>query len=131
MIRALSTSRSRRGGYDRLVDHQLQPTGNDDEDFSKAKLKRVNSVPSWKPNFGSLKDASQPPQAAAGTPTLPPNFPAKSVKKASKSHPIFGLFDLRSKKKATSKPEFGRYLEYLKEGGMWDAKSNQPVMYFK
>nr|AFK36176.1 unknown [Lotus japonicus] len=48
-----------------------------------------------------------------------------------KSHPIFSLFEFRRKKKATAKPEFARYLEYMKEGGMWDVNSNQPVIYFK
>nr|GMC59887.1 protein Shroom-like [Ipomoea batatas] len=43
---------------------------------------------------------------------------AKKADKASKIHPIFSLFDGRRKsKKVTSRPEFSRYVQYLKEGG--------------
>nr|GMC99096.1 uncharacterized protein LOC109177565 [Ipomoea batatas]GMD00847.1 uncharacterized protein LOC109177565 [Ipomoea batatas] len=49
------------------------------------------------------------------------NFPAKSqakqVRKVSKILPIFSVFDGRKKKKATARPEFSRYLEYVREGG--------------
>ncbi|KAL2348548.1 hypothetical protein Fmac_002548 [Flemingia macrophylla] len=48
-----------------------------------------------------------------------------------KSHPLFSFFDLRRKKKTTSRPEFARYLEYVKEGGMWDLNTNKPVIYYK
>jgi hypothetical protein len=42
------------------------------------------------------------------------------------------LFDFgKKKKKASSKPEFARYVEYMKEGGMWDLESNKPVIYYK
>ncbi|XP_071708524.1 uncharacterized protein [Rutidosis leptorrhynchoides] len=54
----------------------------------------------------------------------------KQVKKASKVHPMFSLFERRSRKKnATAKPEFSRYLQYLKEGGVWDSNSSKPVIY--
>lgn len=55
----------------------------------------------------------------------------KQVKKVSKVHPFFSLFERKKnrKKKATAKPEFSRYMQYLKEGGVWDAKSNKPVIY--
>uniref|UniRef100_A0A7N0UW76 Uncharacterized protein n=1 Tax=Kalanchoe fedtschenkoi TaxID=63787 RepID=A0A7N0UW76_KALFE len=125
MIRALSTNRSRRG-YDRLeADHQLQQN-EDGGDENVSKLKRVTSLPAWKTFGGASKHASSEPAPPQ------PNGLAKSVsKKVSKTHPIFGLLDLRNKKKATAKPEFARYLAYLKEGGLWDASSNQPVIYFK
>nr|GLL26298.1 uncharacterized protein LOC109177565 [Ipomoea trifida] len=49
------------------------------------------------------------------------NFPAKSqakqVRKVSKILPIFSVFESRKKKKATARPEFSRYLEYVREGG--------------
>ncbi|KAG4380242.1 hypothetical protein GLYMA_16G135600v4 [Glycine max] len=48
-----------------------------------------------------------------------------------KSHPLLSFLALRWKKKTTARPEFARYLEYLKEGGMWDLNSNKPVMYYK
>ncbi|XP_076887836.1 uncharacterized protein LOC143538088 [Bidens hawaiensis] len=55
---------------------------------------------------------------------------AKQVKKVSKVHPFFSLFERKSrKKKATAKPEFSRYVQYLKEGGVWDAGANKPVIY--
>ncbi|GFY80390.1 hypothetical protein Acr_01g0001990 [Actinidia rufa] len=63
---------------------------------------------------------------------FPGNFQVKQVKKASKIHPIFGLtFETRRRKKATAKPEFARYVEYVKEGGAWDVSSNMPVIYYK
>ncbi|KAE9612974.1 hypothetical protein Lal_00027481 [Lupinus albus] len=37
--------------------------------------------------------------------------------KKEKIHPLFGSLDFHSKKKTTAKPEFLRYLYYLKEGG--------------
>ncbi|KAG5623465.1 hypothetical protein H5410_008683 [Solanum commersonii] len=45
------------------------------------------------------------------------NFRAK---KASKIHPIFSLFETKRKKKATARPEFSRYIQYLREGGFGD-----------
>ncbi|KAF7809711.1 hypothetical protein G2W53_036454 [Senna tora] len=57
--------------------------------------------------------------------------PTKKVSKEKKSHPIFSLFDFRRKKKTTSRPEFTRYHEYVKEGGMWDLDANKPVIYYK
>ncbi|CAA0833988.1 Unknown protein [Striga hermonthica] len=42
----------------------------------------------------------------------------EAIKKASKIHPLFGLFETTSrKKKPTANPKFSKYLEYLKEGG--------------
>ncbi|XP_011016599.1 PREDICTED: uncharacterized protein LOC105120112, partial [Populus euphratica] len=41
-----------------------------------------------------------------------------SRRKDSKSHPLFSLCDgAGRKKKPTARPEFARYLEYVKEGG--------------
>ncbi|KAI9113645.1 hypothetical protein K1719_015572 [Acacia pycnantha] len=48
-----------------------------------------------------------------------------------KSHPIFSFTDFAGKKKTTARPEMVRYLDYLKEGGMWDLDSNRPVIYYK
>ncbi|KAL1569487.1 hypothetical protein AAHA92_00961 [Salvia divinorum] len=56
---------------------------------------------------------------------------AQEANKASKVHPLFSIFETKRKKKATMKPEFSRYLEYLKEGGAWDMAANRPVMYYK
>ncbi|XP_058082692.1 uncharacterized protein LOC131230748 [Magnolia sinica] len=52
--------------------------------------------------------------------------------KVIKSHPLLSYFHASRRKKATTlKPEFIRYLEYVKEGGVWDPHSNRPIMYFK
>jgi len=48
-----------------------------------------------------------------------------------KSHPLLSFLALPRKKKTTARPEFARYLEYLKEGGMWNLNSNKPVKYYK
>ncbi|KAK4346863.1 hypothetical protein RND71_033202 [Anisodus tanguticus] len=44
----------------------------------------------------------------------------KEAKKASKIHPIFSLFETKRKKKATARPEFSRYIQYVREGGFGD-----------
>ncbi|KAH6756003.1 hypothetical protein C2S52_023596 [Perilla frutescens var. hirtella] len=104
MFRALST---RRRGYEQL--------GGDEASSSLVpKLSRARSLPSKV--FGS------PAKIAT---------PAQQAKKASKVHPFFTLFETKRKKKATAKPEFSRYLEYVREGGAWDVATNKPVMYYK
>ncbi|CAN1344293.1 hypothetical protein LINPERPRIM_LOCUS40040 [Linum perenne] len=35
------------------------------------------------------------------------------------------------KKRTTSRPEFARYIQYVKEGGIWDHGSAVPVMHYK
>lgn len=128
MLRALSTRRGSHG-YERLVD---DPSVG----LLEGKLKRATSVPASR-MFGSskkltptpefiiipIKDNSQAVKTTTTTTTT-------TLKKANKIHPFFSLFDGRRKKK-TSKPEFARYLEYVKEGGIWDVKSNMPVMHYK
>ncbi|XP_074566593.1 uncharacterized protein LOC141823196 [Curcuma longa] len=55
------------------------------------------------------------------------------VRKGSKEvngHPVIRILEAPSKK-ATSRPEFLRYLEYLKEGGTWEPNSERPFIYFK
>nr|XP_043633471.1 uncharacterized protein LOC122604663 [Erigeron canadensis] len=57
-------------------------------------------------------------------------FVEKEAKKASKVHPFFSLFERKNrKKKATAKPEFSRYMQYLKEAGSWNDNSAKPVIY--
>ncbi|XP_059294795.1 uncharacterized protein LOC132047832 [Lycium ferocissimum] len=48
------------------------------------------------------------------------NAQLKEAKKASKIHPIFSLFETKKKKKATARPEFSRYIQYVREGGFGD-----------
>ncbi|KAI8018379.1 hypothetical protein LOK49_LG04G01147 [Camellia lanceoleosa] len=105
MLRALSTRRTG-GGYKRLDDHHEPSVG-----VSEVKLKRVTSMPAKL--FGSCIKLNQDEL------NFPDNFSAKQVKKVSKIHPIFSLLDTRRKKKATARPEFARYVEYLKEGGIY------------
>ncbi|KAG2263460.1 hypothetical protein Bca52824_070539 [Brassica carinata] len=54
-------------------------------------------------------------------------------------HPLLSLFRFERKKKktkskkslATAKPEFARYMEYVKEGGVWDPNSNAPLIHYR
>ncbi|THG17932.1 uncharacterized protein LOC114267822 [Camellia sinensis] len=117
MFRALSTrgGGGGGGGYERLVD---ESSGG----LLEAKLNRVTSLPAKLFGSSSTKLTSEF--------NFPANFPAKQAKKV--IHPWFGLFDRRRRrKKATAKPEVARYLEYVKEGGVWDVNSNMPVIYYK
>ncbi|CAH8365682.1 unnamed protein product [Eruca vesicaria subsp. sativa] len=113
MFRAMST-RKIHGGYEKLGEEEPS-------------LKRVTSVP------GSVYGNSRNPiQEVKKTPTVKPT--SGSV------HPLLSFFDVRFQKKkkkttkknlATAKPEFARYMEYLKEGGVWDPNSNAPVIHYK
>ncbi|XVE82589.1 hypothetical protein DITRI_Ditri16bG0017600 [Diplodiscus trichospermus] len=126
MLRAFSTRRTRHGsGYERL----LEPEVHDNVGHYEAQLKRARSVPAHV--FGLSRKFTQelalPEKSKAKTSS------SSSNKKVTKSatHPLFSLFDGRRKKKTTAKPEFVRYLEYLREGGMWDMNANMPVIYYK
>ncbi|CAL0331878.1 unnamed protein product [Lupinus luteus] len=88
-----------------------------------------------------LKRSTSVPSRAQGSIFGDINLERNSTKKANnnnnnsnqkeKIHPLFGFLDFHRKKKTTAKPEFARYLQYLKEGGMWDSDSNKPVIYYK
>ncbi|EEF40825.1 uncharacterized protein LOC8273376 [Ricinus communis] len=123
MLRALSTRRSRRG-YERLVADESAIC------LLEEKLKRSKTLPAAaRTSFDlptKLTSDSAFPQDAAAKVAKP-----AAARKVNKSHPLFSLFDCRRKKKTTAKPEFTRYLQYLREGGMWDVKSNTPVIYYK
>ncbi|KAI4381723.1 hypothetical protein MLD38_007771 [Melastoma candidum] len=86
------------------------------------------------PTPTALPDAQTPNLSSSTSPAAVEDLslsgsplPAKLAKKASKSHPLFGLFDGRRKKNTTARPELVRYLAYVKEGGVWDANSSNPV----
>ncbi|KAK9038852.1 hypothetical protein V6N11_023697 [Hibiscus sabdariffa] len=138
MLRAFSTRRNR-SGYERL----LVETEVDDQPVSRtsqfeAQLKRARSVPARVfglsrkfngPELG-LPEKTQLKSFSKTTTTTT----TESNKKGAKSksvHPLFSLFDSRRKKRTTAKPEFARYIEYLKEGGMWDVNANMPVIHYK
>ncbi|KAJ0041082.1 hypothetical protein Pint_28323 [Pistacia integerrima] len=95
----------------------------------EGKLKRASSVPASRLFvFGS----STKLKAEVTFPVADnPKPKAKPAKEVVKTHPLFSLFDRRRKKKTTAKPEFARYLEYVKEGGMWDSNSNTPIIHHK
>ncbi|KAJ8567546.1 hypothetical protein K7X08_019754 [Anisodus acutangulus] len=108
MFRALSTRRDYRG-YDELIKDEAPSAP-----LVEPKLIRNTSVPASKMFSPSRKEKSSEQ-----------NFPMspqlnKEAKKASKIHPIFSLFETKKKKKATARPEFSRYIQYVREGGFGD-----------
>ena len=121
MFRSMSTRRGP-SKYERLEkDSAASGTSN-------GELKRSTSVPS--------RESSSYMKMAAGSTFGDINLQRNPTKKANnnhkeKSHPLFSFFNLRRKKKTTARPEFTRYLEYVKEGGMWDLDNNKPVIYYK
>ncbi|XAR57917.1 hypothetical protein NMG60_11026223 [Bertholletia excelsa] len=90
--------------------------------FSWANLKSITGYP---PKLFSSS------RKLAPEPDFPDNLPARQAKKAGKIHPLLAEFNGSRRNKATARPEFARYMEYVKEGGMWDVNSNMPVMYYK
>uniref|UniRef100_A0A1J3EXG7 Uncharacterized protein n=1 Tax=Noccaea caerulescens TaxID=107243 RepID=A0A1J3EXG7_NOCCA len=117
MFRAMST-RKIHGGYEKLGEEE-------------PRLKRVTSVPASV--YGNSRN---PIEEVKKTPTTP-----SSVKSSGSSvHPLFSFFDVRFQRKKkkttkksspTAKPEFARYMEYVKEGGVWDPNSNSPVIHYR
>ncbi|OAY60773.1 uncharacterized protein LOC110627330 [Manihot esculenta] len=134
MLRAFSTRRSsHRGGYERLLSDESAVAAPDDLEVGT--LKRSKTLPAPPPP--SLRSSSTAKKflSQLGFPNDSQSH-HNSVKscarnKANKSHPLLSLFDARRKRKTTAKPEFTRYLEYLREGGVWDVSSNMPVIYYK
>ncbi|XP_047319392.1 uncharacterized protein LOC124922721 [Impatiens glandulifera] len=124
MFRAFSTRR-----YERLGDaggsehhhHHHEPCSLGGDMFD-VKLRRVSSLP-VKIFTSTSRKLGQDSNNAPAKPT------SAAKKAAGKVHPILSLLDLRRRKKATAKPEFARYLQYIKEGGVWDAKSDKPSIY--
>ncbi|ESW28060.1 hypothetical protein PHAVU_003G255400 [Phaseolus vulgaris] len=119
MFRSMSTRRGP-GRYERLGKESVTTA------LLNEGLKRSTSLPSWGPN-PSTKMALG---STSGDFNLQRNPTKKVNNSEKKSHPLLSFLALRRKKKTTAKPEFARYLEYLKEGGMWDLKSNKPVMHY-
>nr|GEX04507.1 hypothetical protein [Tanacetum cinerariifolium] len=119
MFRAMSSRNKVHRGYDQLVSESTA-----DDVLIDAKMLRSTTLPAN--FFGKLPTKFVPdPEGPAKVVTV-----EKQVKKASKVHPLFSLFERRNrKKKATARPDFSRYMQYLKEGGVWDASSAKPVIY--
>ncbi|KAL8473860.1 hypothetical protein ACS0TY_030644 [Phlomoides rotata] len=97
MFRALSSRRSGRGYDQLLVDHDDKPS---------------SSAASSEPKLSRAKSLMSCNSKKINTPS-----PHEQVKKGSKVHPFFSLFETRRKKKPTASPQFSRYLQYVKEGG--------------
>ncbi|KOM45175.1 hypothetical protein LR48_Vigan06g048100 [Vigna angularis] len=114
MFRSTSTRKSP-SRYEKL-DKEHGDSGTSNEDF-----KRSTSLPSraMASTFGEMNLQRNPTKKGSSKP------------KEKKIHPLLSLFDFRRKKTTTARPEFARYLEYVKEGGMWDTNSNKPVIYYK
>ncbi|KAL8240534.1 hypothetical protein R6Q59_013889 [Mikania micrantha] len=117
MFRSMSTRKHHRG-YEQLI---KESTG--DDRSSNPKLLRSTTLPA---NFFG----DHPFNFVLDRKPAKVDVIDKQVKKVSKVHPFFSLFERKNrKKKATAKPEFSRYMQYLKEGGFWDANSDKPVIY--
>ncbi|XVF15796.1 hypothetical protein REPUB_Repub09cG0187100 [Reevesia pubescens] len=133
MLRAFSTRRNHLG-YERLLEPEVVDEPGSSLGQFEAELKRARSVPARV--FGLSRPKLSPELAkvpAHEKSQVKKSSSTTSNKKVTKSttHPLISLFDARGKKKTTAKPEFARYLEYLKEGGMWDRNANMPVIYYK
>ncbi|KAK4711843.1 hypothetical protein R3W88_006356 [Solanum pinnatisectum] len=84
--------------------------------LGKPKLSRNRTVPAAAKFFRS----SSSKKVTSAEDNFRANAQVKGAKKASKIHPIFSLFETKRKKKATARPEFSRYIQYLREGGFGD-----------
>ncbi|KAH7859969.1 hypothetical protein Vadar_007637 [Vaccinium darrowii] len=104
-------------GYERLADESSV-------NLLKARFEKARSLPA-KVLFGSSPKSTLASNCPANAPA------AKQAKKVSNVHPLLGLLDARRRKKATANPAFARYMEYMKEGGVWDVNTNTPVMHYK
>ncbi|XP_009631047.2 uncharacterized protein [Nicotiana tomentosiformis] len=107
---------TRRGykGYEELIKEE-EPSA----PLVEPKLIRNRSVPVAKIFSPSRKVTSE--QNLSATPQV-----NKEAKKASKIHPIFSLFETKKKMKATARPEFSRYIQYVREGGFGDVLQTIP-----
>ncbi|CAL0313287.1 unnamed protein product [Lupinus luteus] len=118
MFRSMTSRR----GYERLGKESSTITLLNDE------FKRSTSFPSHAPNFSTRV----PSTSTFGNINLQRNPTKKGSNNSNKKiHPLLSFLDFGRKKKTTAKPEFSRYLEYLKEGGIWDLNSNKPIIYYK
>lgn len=125
MFRAFSTRGGR--GYEKLSDEHKESSA-DISLLNEAKMSRARSVPAAAA-AKLFNSATTKKQTSSDQNVSPPaKSLSKQAKKASKLHPLFSLFDIRSRKKATANPEFSRYIQYLKEGGILNANSNKPTM---
>ncbi|XXG64858.1 hypothetical protein AAC387_Pa05g2699 [Persea americana] len=124
MYRASFHQKSRRG-YLRLGKETVTDPSEPKSSKVPIKLKKVTILP-----MRMLKTTRAP--KPENTASVPPPIGKHSIKDAARTHPLLNFLGApRRKKVAAVKPEFIRYLEYMKEGGRWDTDSNRPVIYFK
>ncbi|XXG64859.1 hypothetical protein AAC387_Pa05g2700 [Persea americana] len=124
MYRASVHQKSRRG-YHRLGQETISDPSEPKSAKTPIKAKKVTILP-----VRMLKTTKTTKPET--TVSVPPQTTKCSTRDATRSHPLLNFLGTsRRKKVATLKPEFIRYLEYMKEGGRWDADSNRPVIYFK
>nr|AFK34727.1 unknown [Medicago truncatula] len=123
MFRSMTTRRGLGNGrYERLGKESATTT------LLHEEFKRSTSMPSRATNTSRKMTLG----STFGEIDLKRNPTKKANSNSSKkSHPLLNFLDFRRKKKTTARPEFARYIEYLKEGGMWDLNSNKPVIYYK
>jgi hypothetical protein len=124
-------SNSTRRGHEKYEKLDKEFGGNNYGISNEEYLKRSISVPSG-PSSTKAKMAMATNLGNNINLQRNPTKKASNDHKEKSTHPLFNLFDFgKKKKKASSKPEFARYVEYMKEGGMWDLESNKPVIYYK
>ncbi|KAK4368073.1 hypothetical protein RND71_011865 [Anisodus tanguticus] len=111
MFRAMSTRRDYRGYGVLVKDEEEEPSA---PILGKPKLSRNRTVPAAAKFFSSSS------KKVTSEDNFRANAQLKEAKKASKIHPIFSLFETKRKKKATARPEFSRYIQYVREGGYGD-----------
>ncbi|XP_060192622.1 uncharacterized protein LOC132622105 [Lycium barbarum] len=113
MFRAMSTRRDYRGyGVLNKEIEEEEPCA--PIILGKPKLSRNRTVPAAAKFFSSSS------KKVTSEDNFRANAQLKEAKKASKIHPIFSLFETKKKKKATARPEFSRYIQYVREGGFGD-----------
>lgn len=115
--------------YERLGEELASGSSDPNEEF-----KRSTSVPS----FRGMAMASSSSSSSSASNSTNSNFVVnnnilqRNPTTKKKSHPLLSFLDFgKRKKKSTARPEITRYIEYVKEGGMWDLDSNKPVIYYK
>ncbi|XP_074579185.1 uncharacterized protein LOC141835706 [Curcuma longa] len=82
---------------------------------------------SRKPSFDLAENAET---TTTATSTTTPKRSKTTTRDDIKAHPVMRILQAPSKKE-TARPEFLRYLEYVREAGSWDPSSDRPTIYFK
>ncbi|CAN4080096.1 unnamed protein product [Withania somnifera] len=114
MFRAMSTRRDYRG-YGVLIKEEEEEYKPCAPVLGKPnKLSRNRTVPAAAKFFSSSS------KKVTSEDNFRANAQSKEAKRVSKIHPIFSLFETKRKKKATARPEYSRYIQYVRDGGYGD-----------